>query len=135
MSIIPARGGSKRLPAKNLTELAGKPLIAWTIEAALSSRYIDDIIVTSDNDDILNIAHHYGVDALRRPAHLSDDYAKSIDVCKHALEEFKAKNNCLPEYTILLQPTSPLRKGVHINTAMELLSRKSADAVVRCYSI
>ena len=127
LAIIPARGGSKRLPNKNILNLNGKPLIAWTIEAALKSRYIDKIVVSSDSDKILKVARSYkNILCLKRPYHLATDTAKTTDVVKHALENVKEKY----DYIILLQPTSPLRTEKHIDEAIEFLDRKNADAVV-----
>jgi len=125
LAIIPARGGSKRLPNKNILFLNGKPLIEWTIQAAKKSKYIDNIIVTSDSDKILEIAKHNDVLALKRPQELATDYATTVDVIKHVLTEFNEY-----EYIVLLQPTSPLRNEKHIDEAIEMLETKKADAVV-----
>lgn len=125
LAIIPARGGSKRLPHKNILDLAGKPLIAWSIEAALSSKYIDEIVVSSDDTSILEIATRYGIKTIKRPDILSSDTASSFDAVKHTIE-----NSDHYDYIVLLQPTSPLRKGIHIDEAIELLDSKNADAVI-----
>ena len=123
--IIPARGGSKRLPRKNVLNLHGKPLIAYSIEAGLKSKYIDKVIVTSDDDEILTISERYGADTIKRPDELASDTATTFDAIKHAME------NCERyDYIILLQPTSPLRNEKHIDEAIELLESKNADAVV-----
>lgn len=125
LAVLPARGGSKRLPRKNVLELAGKPLIAWTIEAALQSKYIDKVLVTSDDDEILQISEAMGVATIRRPGHLAQDTSTSFDAVKHAIENTEAY-----DYIILLQPTSPLRTGQHIDEAIQLLDSKNANAVV-----
>lgn len=125
LAVIPARGGSKRLPRKNVLDLAGKPLIAWTIEAALGSTYIDAAVVSSDDAEILSIAHRYGAKTLQRPDELATDTATSFDALKHAIEH---SNPC--DYVVLLQPTSPLRAAKHIDEAIELLISKNADAIV-----
>jgi CMP-N-acetylneuraminic acid synthetase len=126
LAIIPARAGSKRLPNKNMLELEGKPLVAWSIEAALNSRYIDKVLVTSDDQNILNLSKKYKVDAVNRPKRLSSDTSTTYDVVEHALslqeEGF--------EYVVLLQPTSPLRTEKHIDEAVKLLEIKNADAVI-----
>ena len=126
LAIIPARGGSKRLPGKNILELEGKPLIAWTIEASLKSKYITKTLVSSDDDEILNIAQKYGSDIIKRPDELSTDTATSFDAIKHAVlnqdENF--------DFVVLLQPTSPLRTTKHIDKAIELLLEKNAKAVI-----
>jgi len=126
LAIIPARGGSKRLPRKNILNLAGKPLIGWSIEAGLKSRYIDKTVVTSDDDEILNIAKQFGSNVLKRPDELASDTASSFDAIEHAIKQTVKQY----DYTILLQPTSPLRDDKHIDEAIELLIQKNADAVI-----
>lgn len=125
LAIIPARGGSKRLPRKNLLDLCGKPLIAWSIEAALKSKYISKVIVSSDDEEILNIAKKYKADFIKRPDELASDTATTFDALKHTLE-----NVGKYDYVVLLQPTSPLRSEKHIDEAIELLEEKSADAII-----
>jgi CMP-N,N'-diacetyllegionaminic acid synthase len=125
LAIIPARGGSKRLPRKNLLDLCGKPLIAWSIEAALKSKYISKVIVSSDDEEILNIAKEYKADFIKRPDELASDTATTFDALKHTL-----KNVGKYDYVVLLQPTSPLRSEKHINEAIELLKEKNADAII-----
>lgn len=125
LAIIPARGGSKRLPRKNVLDLAGKPLIAWTIEAGLKSSYIDKVIVTSDDEEILDIAKKFGSDIIKRPDELANDTATSFDAIKHTIDNVKAY-----DYVVFLQPTSPLRNQKHIDEAIELLEEKEADAAV-----
>lgn len=125
LAIIPARGGSKRLPRKNVLDLAGKPLIAWSIEAGLKSKYIDKVIVTSDDDEILGIANEFGSDTIKRPDELASDTATSFDAIKHTINNIDRY-----DYIVLLQPTSPLRTADQIEEAIELLESKSADAVI-----
>ena len=125
LAIIPARGGSKRLPNKNILNLYGKPLIGWSIKAAKNSKYIDKVVVSSDYDKILNIAKEHNVDILKRPNSLATDTATTVDVLKHVLEYYNKY-----DYLVLLQPTSPLRNEKHIDEAIELLEQKNADAVV-----
>jgi len=126
LAIIPARGGSKRVPRKNILKLGDKPLIAWTIEASLKSKYIQKTIVTSDDDEILDIAQKYGSDIIKRPDYLASDTATSFDAIEHTI--INQKENY--DYIILLQPTSPLRRSKHIDEAIELLYEKKADAIV-----
>ena len=123
--IIPARGGSKRLPRKNVLDLYGKPLIAWSIEAALKSKYISKVIVSSDDEEILNIAKEYKADFIKRPDELASDTATTFDALKHTLENVEKY-----DYVVLLQPTSPLRTEKHIDEAIELLKEKNADAII-----
>lgn len=125
LAIIPARGGSKRLPRKNLLPLGGKPLIGWTIEAAMKSRYIDRIVVTSDDAEILAIAQSYGIEALRRPDDLATDTAGTFETVEHAIGHSPRS-----DWIVLLQPTSPLRKAHHIDEALEKAVAKNADAVI-----
>ena len=125
LAIIPARGGSKRLPRKNVLDLNGEPLIAWSIKAGVRSKYIDKVVVTSDDVEILGIAKHYGVLTINRPADLSSDIAPTFDAIKHAIENLEKH-----DYVVLLQPTSPLRNEKHIDEAIELLKSKKANAVI-----
>lgn len=130
LAIIPARAGSKRLPNKNIRPLLNKPLVAWTIEAAMASRHIDEVIVTTDDQIILDIAKRYGVEApFLRPDFLASDTATSFDVIKHTIDYYNQKGRSF-DYVILLQPTSPLRTEKHIDGAISFLSNKNADAVI-----
>lgn len=126
LAIIPARGGSKRLPNKNILDLAGKPLVSWTIEAGINSKYIDSIVVSSDEQKILTIAVENDVIPIKRPDELASDTSSTFDAVKHAIESMD-KNY---EYIVLLQPTSPLRNAKQIDEAIELLESKNADAIV-----
>jgi len=126
LAIIPARGGSKRLPNKNILDLAGKPLIAWSIEAGLGSKYIDKVVVTSDSEEILDISKNFGAEIIKRPDELANDTATTFDAIAHAIESIDEKY----DYIVLLQPTSPLRNAKHIDEAIELLEVKNADSVV-----
>jgi CMP-N-acetylneuraminic acid synthetase len=130
LSIIPARGGSKRLPRKNVLDLCGKPLISWTIEAAINSKYLDEVVVTSDDSEILGIANNMKVRSIERPLHLASDTASTFDAVKHTIDNIGSY-----EYIVLLQPTSPLRNTTHIDKAIELLARKGADAVISVSNI
>jgi CMP-N-acetylneuraminic acid synthetase len=125
LGIIPARGGSTRLPKKNILKLNGKPLITWSIEAGLKSAYIDKLIVSSDNDEILNIANNHPIDTLRRPNELADDKTSSFETIKHVID-----NSVKYDYVVMLQATSPLRNHKHIDKAIELLEEKNADAII-----
>lgn len=130
LAIIPARAGSKRLPNKNIITLHGKPLIQWTIEAALGSRCFDSVVVSTDTTDIANTAIHCGATVpFIRPKHLSDSESKSVDVVLHALEELESKGQFF-DYVMLLQPTSPMRSSRHIKDAVSLLQAKNAIAVI-----
>lgn len=126
LAIIPARGGSKRLPRKNILDLNGKPLVAWSIEAGLQSKYIDKIIVSSDDKEILDISQKYGASIIERPDELATDIATTFDVIKHTINAMDKGY----DYIVLLQATSPLRDKNHIDEAIELLEKKGADAIV-----
>lgn len=125
LSIIPARGGSKRLPRKNVLDFNGKPLICWSIEASLNSKYIDKTIVSSDDEEILKIAEKNGANFIKRPNELANDTSTTFDVLKHTINNLETY-----DYVIVLQPTSPLRKAKHIDKAIELLNEKKADAII-----
>lgn len=130
LAIIPARGGSKRVPGKNTKSLNGKPLIAWTIEAALNCQYIDRTIVSTDYTAIAEIASEYGAEVpFIRPSSLAQDKSTTVDMIKHALK-FYSENDEVFDYIVLLQPTSPLRNSEHITEALELLIAKKADAII-----
>jgi CMP-N-acetylneuraminic acid synthetase len=125
LAIIPARSGSKRLPNKNILNLNGKPLIAYSIEAALQSKYINNVVVSSDSDSILNIAKSFKAQTIKRPDYLATDTAKSFDAIKHTIENMPQY-----DYIVLLQPTSPLRDANNIDQAINLLEQKDADAII-----
>ena len=132
LGLIPARGGSKGLPRKNIKPLLGKPLIAWTIEQALASRYLDRVVVSTDNKEIAEISKKYGAEVpFMRPKELAEDNAKGIDVVLHAIDWLK-ENNKRKQYDLmmLLQPTSPLRATEDIDKAIETLFLKEAKAIV-----
>lgn len=129
LAIIPARGGSKRLPQKNILDLNGKPLIAWTIESALESKYIDKVMVSTDNLEINKVSKEFGAEVpFIRPESLSTDHASSIDVIKHALSFYHNKF----DYVVLLQPTSPLRLFSDIDSAFELITKEVKAVVSVC---
>lgn len=115
LAVIPARGGSKRAPRKNIRTVAGKPLLAWTIEAAKASKYIDRCIVSTEDDEVAAIAMQYGGEVpFMRPVELAQDTSSSIDMLRHAARE-------MPDHDIivLLQPTSPERTADDIDAALE----------------
>ena len=126
LAIIPARGGSKGLPRKNIINFDGKPLIAWTIEASLNSKYITKTVVSSDDDEILNISKQHGSDTIKRPSDLASDNATSASVVKHAID-YLSSNGEEFDILILLQPTSPLRKDNDIDEMLKLLIEKESE--------
>ena len=131
LGLIPARGGSKGLPRKNIKPLSGKPLIAWTIEQALASKYLDRVVVSTDDKEISDISKKYGAEVpFVRPKELAKDNTKGIDVVLHAIDWLK-ENDKQKQYGLimLLQPTSPLRATEDIDKAIELLFLKEAKAI------
>ena len=131
LAIIPARGGSKGLPGKNIKELCGKPLIAWTIEQAKSCSDIDRVVVSTDDENISEVAKKHGAEVpFIRSAELASDTASTIDVIFHTVEWFKKHEDYHHEYILLLQPTSPLRTVKDIERAIQTLKDKNAQAIV-----
>jgi len=130
LGLIPARGGSKGLPGKNIKPLLGKPLIVWTIEQALASKYLDRVIVSTDSEEIAEISKKYGAEVpFMRPKELATDEAKSIDVVLYTVK-WMEENDKSYDLLMLLQPTSPLRTAEDIDRAIELLFEKRANAIV-----
>ena len=129
IGLIPARSGSKRVPGKNIKMCAGKPLILWTIEAALSSN-LDDVYVSSDSQEILSLCRDInGLKILTRPNKLADDEVPMLPVISHFLENIE-KTGVVVDAVMLLQPTSPLRNGSHINAAIEQFTSSNYDSLV-----
>ncbi|KOO06683.1 cytidylyltransferase domain-containing protein [Vibrio hepatarius] len=130
LAIVPARGGSKRLPGKNIRSLHGKPLIQRAIESASGVKDISRLIVSTDCLEIADIAAKYGAEVpFIRPKELASDTSSSVDVIKHALQFYEARGECF-DYVLVLQPTSPIRNAKHTQKAIELLNDKQADAIV-----
>jgi len=128
IALIPARSGSKRLKNKNLLDLAGKPLIAWTIEAALNTIEVDDVIVSTDSHEIKNVALKFGAKVpFLRPDSLANDNASTDDVLMHAIAELQLSPS---DILVLLQPTSPLRNSYDIKHALLELNDINCDGVV-----
>jgi CMP-N,N'-diacetyllegionaminic acid synthase len=131
LGLINARGGSKSIPHKNLAPLAGKPLIAWTIEAALKSRSLARIVVSTDDHEIAETARACGATVpFMRPAELAKDDTPGIMPVLHAVQWLAENENYCPEYVMLLQPTSPLRTTEDIEAAIQLARERGAEAVV-----
>lgn len=115
LGLITARGGSKGIPRKNVKDLAGKPLIQWTIEPAQESKFIDRLIVSSDSAEILMLSNNLGCETLPRPEHLARDETSSIDTILHAVDQVSPSY----DYLILLQPTSPFRTTSDIDGILQ----------------
>lgn len=139
LCVIPARSGSKGLKNKNTTKLGNQPLIAWPINSALKSKYIDKVVVSTDSLKISKIAKKYGADVpFLRPKKFATDSASTFDVMKHSIK-FLEKKNQFFDYILCLEPTSPLTSAIDINNAINLLHKNfyKADSVVsvsRCNS-
>lgn len=131
LAIITARGGSKAIPRKNLQPLLGKPLIAYTIIEALKSQLLSRVILSSDDQEIIDIGEYFGAEApFVRPAELATDDSPSIDTVKHALSFLEAKEGAKYDYIVLLQPTSPLRIVQDIDNALQKMLDLKADSVI-----
>ena len=130
LAIVPARAGSKGLQGKNTRILEGKPLIQYSIEAAIQSNYIDNIVVSTDSAECIEIASKLGLDTpFTRPDHLCGDEVPSAEVIKHAIEFFQAKNKKYDLF-VLLEPTSPLRTSSDIDAALELMLKQGNKSLV-----
>ena len=124
VAIIPARGGSKGIPKKNILEFCGRPLIAWTILQAINTPEIDAVYVTSDDDEILDIATSYGVQKIERPDEISGDTSTSESAIAHALQGIEPA----PAIILMLQPTSPLRKPDDLSSAVRQFKTEMWDS-------
>src|SRR5437764_11026274 len=121
LALIPARGGSKGIPRKNLAPVAGKPLLVWTIEVARAAASVDRVVVSTDDAEIAETARSARAEVLERPVELAGDETPMAAVVRHAVEALA------PEIVVLLQPTSPLRTARHVDEAVSLLD---GDGVV-----
>jgi len=126
IAIIPARGGSKGIPKKNIVNFAGKPLIAWTIDQAKSSNLVSKVYVSSDSQEILTVASNYGAKSIHRPEEISDDNSSSESAILHALDQISSE----PDLVVFLQATSPLRKVDDIDNAINKLIVDKADSLL-----
>jgi len=133
IAIVPARGGSKGLPGKNTKLLCGKPLIVWTIDVALKSKLVDELVVSTDSREIAAIAREAGAPVpFLRPAQLATDTVPTIDVVEHALGFFSVNKGVPFDYVVLLEPTSPLREDDDIDNMLRKLhaSAESFDSII-----
>jgi len=131
LAIIPARGGSKGVPKKNIKYLAGRPLIAYSIEQAKKSKYISRTIVSTENEETAKVARSWGAEVIKRPEELAKDNTPIIDVIMHVLNYLRKEENYVPDIVTLLQPTSPLRTCRDIDNAIELfLNNKNCLSLI-----
>src|SRR3989344_1993183 len=119
LGIITARGGSKGIPRKNIKDLCGKPLIAYTIEAAKDSGVFSRLIISTDDQEIADVAKQYGAELpFMRPAELAQDATPHVPVLQHAVSWLRDNEHFFPDYVMILQPTSPMRQDFHIKEAV-----------------
>lgn len=131
LGIITARGGSRGIPGKNIKLLAGKPLIAYTIDAARSSGVLDRVILSTDDPAIAEVAKKYGCDApFGEPVELAQDHSSHREVLRYAVQWLKEHEGYEADAAMLLQPTAPLRTAAHIKEAVERFSKERADSLV-----
>lgn len=131
LAVIPARGGSKGVPQKNIRPLAGKPLIAYTIEAASDSKELTRFIVSTDDEAIAKVSREAGADVpFIRPGDLATDSATAIPVIQHALKEMEERDGVTYDAVMMLQPTTPYRTGADIDAAIQVLREKGSDSVI-----
>lgn len=123
LGIIPARGGSKGVPRKNIKMIAGKPLIAWTIEAAKKSKLLNRLVVSTEDSEIANVARSFGAEIIDRPIELATDTAKGISVIQHALATIEA------EVAVILQPTGPIKDEGLIDECIKRFEKNKADSL------
>lgn len=126
LAVIPARGGSKRIPRKNIKMFHGQPMIAWSIQAAIESGCFDEVWVSTDDEEIAEVAQVYGAKVpFLRPVHLSDDFATTADVMSHAVEEFGKINHALPDYICCLYATAPFVTKADLVQGLEKIKNNS----------
>lgn len=136
LGIVPARGGSKGIPRKNLRLLLGKPLIAYTLQAALASQYITHLIVSTDDPEIANVTYSLGANVpFMRPPELALDDTPQLNVVLHALETIEHIEQVQYDIVVLLQPTTPLRTTEDIDSALAQLFTTDADSIVSFYQV
>jgi CMP-N-acetylneuraminic acid synthetase len=128
--LVPARGGSKGIPRKNLRLVGGQPLVQYTLQAALAAKVVDQVFLSSDDEEILALGASLGATAVRRPAEFASDTASATDVVKHFLSTLGSEQLAGDPYLVYLQPTSPLRTAAHIDEAFELMRRSGGHTLI-----
>ena len=139
VAIIPARGGSKRIPRKNIKLIAGKPMVAYSIEAGIASKYIDRVIVSTEDKEISEVSTSYGAEVFIRPIELAQDETKTPPVMINVVERLQ-QENYYPDIVVLLQPTSPMRDAKFVDEALEqFFNTPESDSIfsahVRCHTM
>jgi CMP-N,N'-diacetyllegionaminic acid synthase len=130
LAVVPARGGSKGIPSKNIRPVAGKPLLVYTIEGARNARSIDRLVVSTDAEEIAKVAREAGAEVIMRPPAMATDAAPTELALIHALDTLKAADGYDPDAVMTLEPTSPLRTSELIDRCVETLSSRNADSVL-----
>ncbi|MCF7917306.1 MAG: acylneuraminate cytidylyltransferase family protein [Candidatus Omnitrophica bacterium] len=131
LALITARGESKSIPHKNIKPLGGKPLIAWTIEAAKRSKFLERIVVSTDDSEIAEVARKYNIEVpFLRPKHLARDNSSHVSVVLHALKWLYENESYQPDFIMVLQPTSPLRNAEDVDSAIRIIDTHNANSVV-----
>ena len=135
LGLIPARGGSKGVMRKNIRLVAGKPLIAYSIDSALQSGCLNPVIVSTDDDEIAQVSAAWGAEILMRPPDLAGDETPMIAVVRHVIEQLEQERRIRFDYCVLLQPTAPMRTAQDIQSAVNILKDTGADSVVSVYKV
>jgi CMP-N,N'-diacetyllegionaminic acid synthase len=136
LAIIPARGGSKGIPGKNIKHLNSKPLLAYTALSAMNSKFITRRVLSTDDTEIAKIGAEYGLEVpFMRPSHLASDLSPSLEAFQFTLKELAARAGYIPDLVVILQPTSPLRNSTHIDEAIEQYIGADADSLVSIVKI
>lgn len=134
VAIIPARGGSKGLPRKNLIDICGKPLLAWSVEQACKAVGVDSVWVSSDSEEILTVARRHGARPICRPAELSGDQASSETAWRHALDQIEQEGTAV-DRVVAMQATSPIREPSDLDAALEQFERDGLDSLMSVVEI
>lgn len=134
LAIIPARGGSKGIKRKNLRPICSKPLVAYSIEAGLNSKFITKTVVSTEDDEIAQVSKSFGAQVIKRPMELARDETKTIPVMVHAAKYLEDRENYRPDYVVLLQPTCPLRDANYTDNAFEFYFQKEKEGFDSCFS-
>ena len=134
LAVIPARGGSKGIPRKNIKIVGGKPLIAWSIKAAKNCSLIDRVVVSTDSQEIADIAKTYGAEVIMRPAEIAQDKTPMDPVIEHVVSALE-ENGYSPDAVMLLQPTSPLRTASHLDGAIQVFLNGNFDSLISIFRI
>lgn len=134
LAIIPARGGSKGIKRKNLRPICSKPLVAYSIEAGLNSKYITRTVVSTEDEEIAQVSRQFGAQVIKRPMELAQDETKTIPVMLHVAQYLKNSENYIPDYVVLLQPTCPLRDAKYTDDAFDFYFEKQKEGYDSCFS-